>query len=170
MNPNKECPKQFVTVSNILTAIYVIIFLGIIIFAPNLRLTIYGKVSTFPLWVNRLVLVSFTGILIYLLQMLRKCSIWAIFLLFSSLILDILGCLISAIFAKKFNLIVIIDVFCLNLLIQGYIEYRDAYKNDTSQNNRIPIRVMDWVADLMHKWNRFHESQRNHEIEGDNEP
>jgi hypothetical protein len=130
----------------------------------------YGKASTFPLWVNRLVLVFFTGILIYLLQMLRKCSIWAIFLLFSSLILDILGCLISAIFAKKFNLIVIIDVFCLNLLIQGYIEFRDTYKSDTSQNNRIPIRVMDWVADLTQKWNRFRKSSREHEIGADNEP
>lgn len=93
MNPSKDCPKQFVTVSNILTAIYVIIFLVIIIFMPNLRLIIFGRVNTIPLWVNRLVLVLFTGILIYLLQKLRKCSVWAIFSLFSWLVLDIVGCL-----------------------------------------------------------------------------
>lgn len=124
MNTSKACPKQFLTVSNILGVIYTIMFLITIFPASASQITIFGSVQTFPYWESKLLVLVFSGLAIFLLIMLRRCRIWAVVLTMVWLASNILSAIYVAIFVGFSNLMALLDAFCLYLLITGYLEYR----------------------------------------------
>lgn len=79
MSPNKECPKQFVTVSMILGVLYAISFIVSVILVSNTQPMLVFWFYGLPSWISRLVLGAIFLITIYLSTILKKPVVWFIF-------------------------------------------------------------------------------------------